>query len=85
MNALREALAEALRAWRKVYVDPSDPERWYGDSADAIIAALPPGSWLAGPEERAVIEAAVAWHRGWDLGEASALDAAVDALLEADR
>ena len=36
-----ERLARALRSWRGVvFVDPKDPDRWFAESAAAIVAAL---------------------------------------------
>lgn len=82
MTDLREALTAALRD-----VDWGIPERHLKARAETIIAALPPGTALITDAERAVVEAAIAWHKDDpdedDLG--NALDAAVDALMEAER
>lgn len=34
-----ERLARALRVWRKIYVDPANPDGWYEASAAAIARA----------------------------------------------
>jgi len=39
------ALAEALRTWRHMYVDPHDPDRWYIDTAAAIRVELQAQGW----------------------------------------
>jgi hypothetical protein len=54
------ALAEALRVWRRVFVDAEDPDRWYTDSAAALLAALPP-DWC-GHDLRAIRNRA--WQDG---------------------
>jgi hypothetical protein len=105
MTTIKEALMTALVEveeskidWTRMAEDDDyDPPGIGCGDADAILAALPPGTALITDAERAVVEAAKAWHGRWrtykdkggsflDYADAfDALDVAVDALLEGER